>query len=98
MAVPQLASPITDNPQHIPLKMPSGPWAKDKSLRQAGALQLLGTETLYHSYGIALFTRVLGMSIGEATKVCDDARDAAIHRARKEKVHDYTFLYVHHLD
>ena len=78
----------------LPLKLPSGPWAKDKALRQAGGLQLLGLETLFHSYGLALFTRVLGMSEEEAQRICDDARDAAMVRARKEKVHEYTFFNI----
>ena len=76
------------------MKLPNSPWAKNKALRSAGHLQALGLETGYHAYGMALFTRVLGMSEAEATKICDEARDAGIYRAKKEKVHDYSYLFV----
>lgn len=75
-------------------KMPMSSWPKAKHLKQAGMLQMVNAETLYHSYGLALFTRVLGMSPEEATKVCDEARDATLFRARKERVHDWTPFYV----
>jgi hypothetical protein len=50
---------------------------------------VLNSETAYHSYGLALFTRFLGLSVEEATGICDAAREATMHRGRKEKVHDY---------
>lgn len=50
-------------------KQPFGTWPKNKQLKHAGALFLLGAETAYHSYGMALLTRVLGMSLEEAKAV-----------------------------
>lgn len=76
------------------MKLPNSAWAKNKALRSAGHLQALGLETGYHAYGMALFTRILGMSEEEANKICDEARDAGIYRAKKEKVHDYSYLFV----
>ena len=73
-----------------PLKVPFGSWPKDPKMKQAGMLQLYNAETMYHSYGMALFTRVLGMTSEEALKICDDAKHATLYRARKEKVHHWT--------
>lgn len=55
-------------------------------------LALLQSETMFHSYGLMLHTRVLGMSQEESVKICDAARDAVLFRARKEKVHQYSNL------
>ncbi len=51
---------------------------------------MLNTQGLFHAYGIALFTRVLGMSAEESNVLCDNAkRDAA-----KTSVHGYNYWYV----
>ena len=41
----------------------------------------------YESYGVALFTRVLGMENDEAEKIC---KDAAVEAAGWKKIHAYT--------
>jgi hypothetical protein len=73
-------------------KQPYGPWPKNKKMKQAGMLALIQSETVFHSYGMALYTRVLGMSTEEAMKVCDEGRDAILFRVKQEKVHSYTPL------
>jgi hypothetical protein len=42
-------------------KEPVGPWPKDQRLKRVGAVSLLNAETGFESYGMALFTRILGM-------------------------------------
>lgn len=69
------------------MKQPLGPWPRNKALKQAGALHAIGTETSYHAYGLALFTRVLGFSPEKAQKLCDDA--SAAHLEKKSGVHAY---------
>lgn len=69
------------------MKQPLGPWPKNKALKQAGALHAVGTETSYHAYGLALFTRVLKKSPEEAQRLCDEAR--AAHLAKRSGVHAY---------
>lgn len=76
------------------LKMPATPWPKEKGLKQAGYFQALQSDTLFHSYGLALYTRVLGMSMEEATKICDEARDS-VARARQDKIHAWNYLSVY---
>lgn len=73
-------------------KSPYGLWPKEKHLKQAGMLGLITIESGFHSYALALMTRVLGLSKEEATKICDEARDAILLRAKKDKVHSYTNL------
>ncbi|KAI5815495.1 S-adenosyl-L-methionine-dependent methyltransferase [Pyronema omphalodes] len=64
-------------------KEPVGPWPKDRRLKRIGALSLLNGETAFESYGMAVFTRVLGMEVEEAQKLCDkgllDARNKNYH-------------------
>ena len=73
-------------------KQPYGPWPKEKRMKQAGLLALAQSETVFHSYGMALYTRVLGMGEEEARRVCDEGRDAILLRVKKEGVHSYTPL------
>ena len=65
-----------------------GPWAKDKTLKQVGAMCLLSADSGYHSYGMAAFTRILNMTPEEATKICDDA----VKATRNKNFHGYNFL------
>ncbi|KAF8245687.1 S-adenosyl-L-methionine-dependent methyltransferase, partial [Wilcoxina mikolae CBS 423.85] len=50
-------------------KMPLGPWAKDQHMKRVGAMTLLMDETGFEAYGMAAFTRILGMSKEAATEV-----------------------------
>ena len=69
-------------------KQPWGPWPRDKRLKHAGAVVLLNSETGMSSYGMAAFTRVLGMTKAEAEAVCQKASKAANNR----QYHVYNFL------
>ncbi|KAI5800576.1 S-adenosyl-L-methionine-dependent methyltransferase [Pyronema domesticum] len=65
------------------VKEPVGPWPKDSRLKRAGAMNLLNGETAFESYGMALFTRILGMDVDKARKICEkgllDARNKNYH-------------------
>ncbi|KAI5800578.1 S-adenosyl-L-methionine-dependent methyltransferase [Pyronema domesticum] len=64
-------------------KEPVGPWPKDPRLKRAGAMNLLNAETGFESYGMALFTRILGMDVDKARKICEkglmDTRNKNYH-------------------
>jgi hypothetical protein len=66
-------------------KEPIGPWAKDPRMKKIGAMTLLHCETVFESYGMAAFTRVLGMDAKDAKGLCDNARVAA----RNKNFHTY---------
>lgn len=61
----------------IEIKEPMGPWPKDPRLKKVGAMSLLNAETGFESYGLAAFTRVLGMDVDMARELCKAARLAA---------------------
>ncbi|KAI5796057.1 S-adenosyl-L-methionine-dependent methyltransferase [Pyronema domesticum] len=66
-------------------KEPVGPWPKDPTMKKIGAMTLLHCETVFESYGMAAFTRVLGMDAKDAKILCDNARAAA----RNKNYHAY---------
>ncbi|CCX31508.1 Similar to mRNA 3' acc. no. Q4IPA4 [Pyronema omphalodes CBS 100304] len=72
------------------VKLPHGPWAKEKRLKQAGTMALIAFDTGFHSYGMAAFTRILGMSNEEADKLCYGGLNAVRNRAN----HTYTYLHI----
>ncbi|KAI5848797.1 S-adenosyl-L-methionine-dependent methyltransferase [Tricharina praecox] len=49
------------------------PWPKDPVLKQIGRYGLLNIQTGFHAYGMALFTRLGGMTVEEATAMCEAA-------------------------
>lgn len=59
------------------IKQPFGPWAKDPRMKRIGAMQMLYNDSMFHSYGMAAFTRVLGMSSEEAVLIFTAAASAA---------------------
>lgn len=67
------------------LKEPIGPWAKDPVMKKIGVMSLLNCESIFDSYGMAAFTRALGMEPGKAKAICDGARQAA----RNKNYHSY---------
>lgn len=67
------------------VKEPAGPWPKDPRLKKAGAMGILNGETGFESYGMALFTRILGMDVDEARKICTNA----LRDARNKNYHVY---------
>ncbi|KAI5796112.1 S-adenosyl-L-methionine-dependent methyltransferase [Pyronema domesticum] len=70
-------------------KEPVGPWPKDDRQKRIGAMSLLNCETGFESYGMAAFTRVLGMEVEKARAICD----AAISVARNKNYHMYAKVY-----
>ncbi|KAF8248364.1 S-adenosyl-L-methionine-dependent methyltransferase [Wilcoxina mikolae CBS 423.85] len=71
-------------------KQPIGPWPKDPKLKNVGAMVMLNTEVAFHSYGMAVFTRVLGMTTEEAERLCD----AAFAAARNKNNHTYNLFHI----
>jgi hypothetical protein len=57
---------ITEEIRHMPV----GPWPKDPHLKEIGHWALVNSETSFEAYGLALFTRVLGMSAESARELC----------------------------
>ncbi|CUS10320.1 unnamed protein product [Tuber aestivum] len=54
--------------------MPWGPWPKDPRMKEIGYWALLNSDTSFEAYGLALFTRVLGMTGEEARELCTRAQ------------------------
>ncbi|KAF8543714.1 S-adenosyl-L-methionine-dependent methyltransferase [Trichophaea hybrida] len=71
-------------------KQPLGPWPRDSRLKRVGAMMLLNGESGYHSYGMAAFTRILGMTAEEAEKVCRDCYAGV----QNKNSHSYNYFYV----
>ncbi|KAF8246547.1 S-adenosyl-L-methionine-dependent methyltransferase [Wilcoxina mikolae CBS 423.85] len=55
------------------VKQPFGPWPRQKKMKQLGAMVMLNAEAGLEAYGIAVFTRVLGMEVDEAKALCAGA-------------------------
>ncbi|KAA8909089.1 TAM domain methyltransferase [Sphaerosporella brunnea] len=72
------------------LKLPFGPWTKEQQLKALGWMALLGVNSAFQAYGMAAFTRILGMSAEEAEKVCSEGL-ASVKTKRK---HVYVYHYV----
>ncbi|KAI5820162.1 S-adenosyl-L-methionine-dependent methyltransferase [Pyronema omphalodes] len=70
-------------------KEPFGPWPKDSRQKKIGAMSLLNCETGIESYGMAAFTRVLGMEADKAHAICN----AALAAVRNKNYHLYTKYY-----
>ncbi|KAI5811872.1 S-adenosyl-L-methionine-dependent methyltransferase [Pyronema omphalodes] len=71
------------------VKEPLGLWPKDARQKKIGAMSLLNGETGTESYGMAAFTRVLGMEVDKAREICD----AAVAAARNKNYHMYSKYY-----
>ncbi|CCX09223.1 Similar to Demethylmenaquinone methyltransferase; acc. no. Q9RRT0 [Pyronema omphalodes CBS 100304] len=67
-------------------KQPYGPWAKDERNKKIGAMTILAAEAGTEGYGMALFTRILGMSSEEAKEICK----AAVKDLRNKNYHSYS--------
>ncbi|KAA8896237.1 S-adenosyl-L-methionine-dependent methyltransferase [Sphaerosporella brunnea] len=55
------------------MKQPLGPWPQEQRMREIGSLMYLNCETGFHAYGMAAFTRVLGMTTEEADTLCTES-------------------------
>jgi len=72
------------------MKISLGTWAADKKQKDMGAFMLLAIEHCFESYGMALFTRTLGMEVLEAKELVARAKK----ESRSKKVHSYSTQYV----
>lgn len=63
------------------LKQPLGMWPRDPKMKKIGAMVTLNAETAFHAYGMAMFTRVLGMETEEAESICIAASQAIKNKA-----------------
>ncbi|KAI5811868.1 S-adenosyl-L-methionine-dependent methyltransferase [Pyronema omphalodes] len=70
-------------------KEPVGPWPKDARHKRIGAMSLLNGETAFESYGMAAFTRVLGMEVENSRAICD----ASLAAIRNKNYHMYSKYY-----
>ncbi|KAI5811870.1 S-adenosyl-L-methionine-dependent methyltransferase [Pyronema omphalodes] len=70
-------------------KEPIGPWPKDSRQKKIGAMSLLNCETGFESYGMAAFTRVLGMETDKARAICN----AGLAAIRNKNYHIYAKYY-----
>lgn len=66
--------------------MPTGPWPKDPKMKELGYWALINSESSFEAYGLALFTRVLGMGGEEAKDLCI--------RAGRDSSNGHIHLYV----
>ncbi|RPA74305.1 S-adenosyl-L-methionine-dependent methyltransferase [Ascobolus immersus RN42] len=69
--------------RHIKYRLPAGTWPKNKKQKELGRWANAVFEPSVEAYGLAIFTRVLGMSEKEAREICrgalEDLRDPKIH-------------------
>ena len=75
---------------HEEVKVPLGTWPADKKQKDLGAFMLLTTEHAFEAFGMALFTRTLGMGAPEAKELIAEAKK----ESRSKKIHSYTIQYV----
>jgi len=87
---PSLKEVGYENVEHQLFKAPIGTWPADPKLKEMGSYALLNCETAFEAYGLALFTRVLGMSQEEAMEVVTGADKDA----RNRKVHAYSKQHI----
>ena len=71
---------------HEEMKLPLGTWAADKKHQDMGAFTLLTTEHGFESYGMALFTRILGIEVPEAKELIAGAKKDS----RSKRIHSYS--------
>lgn len=75
-----------EQPDYRMYKLPLGLWAADPKMKEIGAYVLLNSESAYDAFGMALFTRELGMTVDEARQIVAGAeRDC-----RNKKIHAYS--------
>ncbi|TGZ77955.1 TAM domain methyltransferase [Ascodesmis nigricans] len=70
-------------------KIPWGPWPRNETLKQIGACSLAMLESGFRAFGLALFTRVLGMSEDDANALSD----AAYAECRNRNVHAFNYQW-----
>lgn len=68
------------------LKVPLGTWPAEKKQKDMGAYLALTIDTAFEAVGMAMLTRVLGMSSEEVDKVIAGAQK----ECRNKKIHTYS--------
>lgn len=61
----------SEDVQILTAKEPVGLWPRDPRLKKIGAMTLLNCETAFDSYGMAAFTRILGMDADKVGSICE---------------------------
>ncbi|RPA84715.1 putative methyltransferase [Ascobolus immersus RN42] len=74
-------------------RVPIGPWPKDPKFKRMGTVIAVASSTGFEAYGLALFTRVLGMSQEEARKLIDGAYTEISGKAKVHAVHWFFCIY-----
>jgi len=74
-----------DKVNHEEIKLPIGTWPADKKQKDIGAFALLAIEHAFEAFGMALFTRTLGMEASEAKELIEGAD----RESRSKKIHSY---------
>lgn len=73
---------FVDVQEHI-LKVPVGPWAKNKKLKTVGMFEMINMDEGLGSLSMMLFTRALNWSVEQVElflmKVRNDVKDRNIH-------------------
>jgi hypothetical protein len=70
------------------IKQPFGGWPLNPEQQKAGLLMTINAETAMEAYTMALFTRVLGMSIEEVRELCE----GAIEDVKNPDIHAYNIM------
>ncbi|KAL1640686.1 hypothetical protein SLS58_006700 [Diplodia intermedia] len=68
-----------------PYKVPSGPWPKDRKLREIGTINLLQALDGMEGFSLRIFTGVLGWTVDEVTVFCAKVRE----ELKVKSVHPY---------
>lgn len=71
------------------VKQPWGGWPANDDQKKAGLLMLVNAEAALEAYTLALFTRVLGMTIQQVRELCE----AAVADVKDPNVHAYNIVY-----
>ncbi|CCX07700.1 Similar to Phosphoethanolamine N-methyltransferase 3; acc. no. Q9C6B9 [Pyronema omphalodes CBS 100304] len=73
--------------RHVPYNLPWGPWAEDERLKELGRWAFITFKTGAAAYGLALLTRVGGITGEDAQRICNDA----INTLNDWRLHVYNF-------
>jgi len=67
------------------MKLPMGTWPAEKKQKEIGAFALLAAEQALEGFGMALFTRTLGMEAREAMELIEGAKK----ESRSRRIHSH---------
>jgi len=77
------------NVQLTTIKQPFGVWPREEKMKEIGQGMLLFAEKSFHTYCLALFTRVVGMTPEDANLLCD----RAVQETFNKKYHSYVNVW-----